>query len=127
MKKLIFVLPAFVVALLFLAEPTSAQIIDIMDTPRDMGSSTSYGGGSGVMASKMINFVLYFISLVSMLAIFVSGPIGLILLCFKKTRKAGKIMSIIALVAIGVAILTIIGFAIVNTFMTSGVRPQGLY
>jgi len=125
--KFSFLAPLMAFVGLMVFEPASAQLIDINQNPSAIASATAYEGSSKMMTLKIINFVLYFLGLLSTIAIFLVGPIGLILLCFKGTRKAGKIMSFIALGAIGVIVLTLVGFALANTLMAPDLSSRYLY
>lgn len=120
MKKLLPIALASVFALMFFIEPASAQLIDINENPSAIVSATSHGGSSQAMTLKYVNFALYFFGLFLVPSVLIGFLVGIAMVCFKSSRKAGKKVLIFSAIGLFLIALILVGFALVNTFMSAG-------
>ncbi len=123
MKNIILVFLLGIVSVLTFPEAT-AQLIDVMDNPSEITSVTSYEGSQKMQTLKVINFVLFGLGGILTLVAPVGFLVGLIMVCFKSSRKAGKKVLIFSGIGLFLIVLILVGFALVNTFMAAGVSTN---
>lgn len=124
MKK--FLAPVFglFIASLFFVDPAMAQLILPTDNPEQVASGTFWDGSFRQAVKTVINFVLFFLGLVSVAFIIYGG--FLYITSQGDDQATEKAKNIIIYAAIGI-IIVLVSYALVNTLLgglQSGTRPE---